>query len=124
MFEITTDPRRHLVRIKLSGMMSVDDVAELYRQEHVAIRAMRCPVGQHVLLIDSTQNELQTQDVIAAFKGELSRPTRARRIAVVTGQSLSRMQARRLLTDQPGMIFATEAEAEAWLFSEKVDKAA
>jgi hypothetical protein len=124
MFEITTDPQRHLVRIKLSGMMSVEDVSELYRQEHAAIRAMGCPVGQHLLLIDSTQNGLQTQSVIDAFKGQISRPTRARRIAVVTGQSLSRMQARRLLTDQPGMIFATETEAEAWLFAEQIERAA
>ena len=124
MFEITTEPSKRLVRLKLSGMLTEADVRELYRQEHAAIHAMACPLGEHLLLIDSTQNELQTQSVIETFKRQMSKPSRAKRIAVVTGQSLSRMQARRLLSEQPGYIFHTVAEAEAWLLNEPLSQVA
>lgn len=124
MFEITTESSKRLVRLKLSGMLSEADVVELYRQEHAAILAMGCRLGEHLLLIDSTDNLLQTQSVIEAFKQQMAKPSRAKRIAVVTGQSLSRMQARRLLTEQPGRTFETMAEAEAWLLSEPMSKAA
>lgn len=124
MFEIKTEPGRRLVRLKLSGMLSEADVTELYRQEHAAILAMGCRLGEHLLLIDSTDNLLQTQSVIEAFKHQMAKPSRAKRIAVVTGQSLSRMQARRLLTEQPGRTFETMAEAEAWLLTEPMSKAA
>jgi len=110
--------------LKLAGMLSEADVTELYRQEHAAIQAMNCRLGDHLLLIDSTENVLQTQAVIEAFKRQIARPSRAKRIAVVTGQSLSRMQARRLLLEQPGNVFETMAEAEAWLFDEQLNKAA
>jgi hypothetical protein len=123
-FEITTEPAKRLVRLKLNGLLTEADVAELYRREHAAILAMNCRIGDHLLLIDSTENGLQTQAVIEAFKRQMAKPSRARRIAVVTGRSLSRMQARRLLADHPGRMFETIAEAEVWLLSEAVSEAA
>ena len=116
MFTIHTDTRRRLVMIKIAGMLTIDQVRELYRQEHDAIRAMGCPIGEHLVLVDLTACPLQLQDIDGAFKNGIEASTKAKRLAMVTGSSLARMQARRILRRSDAGMFETEAEALTWMF--------
>jgi hypothetical protein len=118
MYSIATDPAHRFVRITISGMLTVDQVAELYHDEHQAIRAMGCPLGLQVVLVDLRDCPLQLQEVVELFRGGIGGPHSARRIALVTGGSLSRMQARRIIGRDNAALFKTVAEAEAWLFEE------
>ena len=43
----------------------------------------------------------------------------SRRIAVVTGSSLARMQVRRILSRNDAAFFDAEEDAEAWLFEDR-----
>jgi hypothetical protein len=124
MFEITTEPERKLVRLKISGMLTLNDVAELYRQEHEAIRGMGCPVGQHVVIVDVTDCPLQLQTIVSAFQESMNSPGKARRLAMVIGSSLGRIQARRILTREDAALFNCAADAEAWLFPSQLSRAA
>jgi len=124
MFTITTEPARKLVRVKLAAMLTSDEVAELYRQERLAVAGLGCRPGEHLCLVDLTDCPLQLQDVVGAFQRGLSSPGRSRRLAVFTGRALARMQARRILQRQEAAIFETEAEARQWLFSAEISKAA
>jgi hypothetical protein len=119
MFKITTEPKRWLVRLKFSGHLTLAEVSEFYRQQEAAIRTMGCPLGLHVVLIDATECPLQLQEIVGAFQGAMASPRRAKRVAMVTGGSLSRMQARRLLQRDEVAKFATVDEAEEWLFPSK-----
>ena len=96
MFEITTEPSRRLVRLKLNGLLSRDQVADLYRQEQAAILAMNCPLGEQNCIVDLTSCPLQIQDVANAFQAEIGSPTKAKKLAMFTGNALARMQARRI----------------------------
>lgn len=124
MFTIDTEPGLKLVRMKLSGMLTVEEVAELYRQEHAAILAMGCPLGEQIVLADLTECPLQLSQIVDAFQASMGRPEMAWRLAIVTGLSLSRMQARRLAQREGIRIFATVEDAEEWLFAEALRRAA
>lgn len=116
MFTIQTDPRCRLIRITLCGMLTVADVKELYRQEHAAILAMGCPLGEQLVLVDLSECPLQLQDIVAAFQQAMNSSAKAKRLALVTGSSLARMQARRITSRADAALFETEDEALAWLF--------
>jgi hypothetical protein len=124
MFSIDTDPKRRLIRISVSGMLTTEEVTELYRQEYEAIRAMGCPMGSQLVLVDLRECPLQLQDVVGAFQREMHSPNKAKRLAMVTGGSLSRMQARRIMQRDDAQLFDTMAEAETWLFGNQARVAA
>jgi hypothetical protein len=124
MFTITTEPARKLVRIKVSGMLNVSDVAELYRQEHQAIKAMGCPLGEQVVIVDLTECPLQLQNIVSAFQESMTSNAKGRAVALVTGSSLARMQARRIMRREGSAMFETMADAEVWLFSPDLNQAA
>lgn len=118
MFTITTDPRRKLVRLSLQAMITREQVKDLYQQEHEAIEAMGCRLGEHLCIVDLTACPLQIQDVTRAFESEIKSTGKARRLAMYTGEALARMQARRIARARDDVaIFETRAEAEAWLFA-------
>lgn len=118
MFEIITEPARRLVRLKLNAMLTREQVAELYRQEHAAIIAMNCPLGEHYCIVDLTSCPLQLQEVAQAFQSEIGSSAKAKKLAMFTGNALARMQARRIAKERDDVaIFETQIEAEAWLFS-------
>ncbi len=117
LYTITTDSDRKLVTIKITGLISTREVEQLYREEHAAIRRMGCWLGDHYALVDLTECKLQLQDVAAAFQQQMSSSAKAKRLALFTGSSLSRMQVRRITQRDNAQIFATQEEAENWLFN-------
>jgi glucuronate isomerase len=115
MYSIVTDSAKKLVTIKIVGMLTIEQVRALYAEEHEAIRRMGCRLGDHLALVDLTECNLQLQDVAAAFQKEMNGSAKAKRLALYTGSSLSRMQLRRITTRDDAQIFATREEALAWL---------
>ena len=124
-YSITTVPHRKLVVMKIVGMLTREQVEQLYREEHAAIAAMGCRLGEQICLVDLTDCKLQVQDVAAAFK-EKQGDARimARRLALYTGSSLARMQARRITDRANAELFETREQAEAWLFADEARAAA
>jgi hypothetical protein len=125
MYKITTEPHRKLVRLKLTGMLTPEQVAQLYREEHEAIEKMGCRPGEHLCIVDLTSCPLQVQAVAEAFKSEIASSAKARRLALYIGNALGRMQARRIARERDDVgFFEFQEEAEEWLFQGEARRAA
>lgn len=115
---VTAFPDRDLLHITLSGFFGPADVAAFNRARIAAHARLTCAPNCHVTLVDIRDMKLQAQDVFATFRRLIAEPgTRARRIALVTGCSAVRMQARRLLDGDDIACFADIGDAEAWLMA-------
>lgn len=68
---------------------------------------------------------IQSQDVVAAFTRMTDNPaTRARRLAVLIGSALARMQAQRIGASETVRISTERDRAMAWLFPDESDASA
>jgi hypothetical protein len=119
MLTIETDTSRALVRATLEGFLEVEEVAAFFRQEQELVRSLGYRSGDYVLLFDARKAVIQSQDVVGAFMTQmLAVPLKARRVAVVGGASLARMQAQRVAqVRQDAATFSSIEDAEAWLFA-------
>ena len=125
MYEITTEPHRKLVRLKLTGMLTREQVSQLYREEHRAIQEMGCRLGEHLCIVDLTSCPLQVQEVAQAFQSQIGSSAKARHLAIYTGNATGRMQARRIVRERHDVaIFERREEAEKWLFRDESRRAA
>jgi hypothetical protein len=111
--------------LKLNGMLTREQVDQLYAEEHRAIVAMGCRPGDHICIVDLTECPLQVQEVAQAFQSQIKAPAKARRLAMYTGNALGRMQARRIAREREAVaIFEQREEAEEWLFRDVAARAA
>lgn len=118
MFDITTDPAHKLIRATLRGFFNPATVAQFGQAVQMASAGMGCRSGEHLLLADTTQCTLQSQDVVGAFQSLITdAPLKSKRIAIITGGSLSRMQVRRILVRDQAMMFDNAADAEHWVLT-------
>ena len=126
MYSITSVPRQKLICARLSGFFAVEEVVKFGRAVQETSIALGCGPDEHLLLVDTTGCVLQSQEVVAAFQKLIQdSPLKSRRLAILCGDSLSRMQARRILMREGAMLFDNEQEAERWLLSgEKSQQAA
>lgn len=123
MYNINIDQSAKLVSVKLGGMMTVDEVHRYIADlAHEFLRA-RLRAG-YLMMIDTTEATLQRQEVVDALKRQIIQFPKARRIAMVNGSSLARMQIKRVMTQPYALVFDTEAEGMAWLMSSEPDVAA
>lgn len=114
----SSEPARKLVKAHMSGFLSPEDVAQFSHEEQAAVIAMGCKSGDFYLLVDTSECVIQAQDIVNAFQNLIQHsPLKAKRIAVVNGGSLSKMQARRILIRDRAETFGTLEEAEQWLFA-------
>ena len=69
--------------------------------------------------------KIQSQEVMAAFKTVVDdRFLASRRLAFITGGSAVGMQIRRIVRERTAVAcFHGSAEAEAWLFEDRADRA-
>ena len=106
-----------LVSARLAGQLNHDDVVTFFKEAREAAASIGCGSGDYCLLIDADDVMVQQQDVVADFQRTLaSSSVTARRVAVVTGSALLRMQGRRVLSAADrGATFATRREAIEWL---------
>jgi hypothetical protein len=117
-FSVSPVPQRDLVRITLTGFFSAADVANFEVERARAHAQLTCAPNHHVTLCDASAMHIQSQDIVAAFT-TVATDTRytSRRLAVVTGSSLARMQTRRVTNRDTVAYFSDVNAAEAWLFS-------
>ncbi len=113
MFSISVDKANELVEARLSGMMSVDEVAEYVTElkKQFVAHGLRT----YAMVIDVTGCPIQSQDMINAMAQHMATMPKARSLAVVTGSSLAKMQIRRLFTQPYARITATIEEGRAWV---------
>ncbi|WCM26384.1 hypothetical protein NDN01_20625 [Sphingomonas sp. QA11] len=117
-FHVEADPARDLVRIKLSGFFSPDDIEGFLEARRAAHASLRCGPNQHLTINDVREMKIQSQEIVAAFRDMLSAPDyRSRRLAFVTGPTLARSQLLRALENRAARCFDDHFSAEAWLFS-------
>ena len=116
-FSIAIDANRDLVRIEMGGFFSEADIGAFRFALETKMEALTCAANEHLTLCDVSAMKIQAQDIVTAFSKVVGHPKfHSKRLAFVTGSSLSRMQTRRL-TDRSGVEYFTErSAAEAWLF--------
>ena len=119
MIIVTADPKRKMVRAVMKGLLTVDEVAQFSREEQAAVQGMGLESGEFVLLIETLGSQIQTQEVMDAFRKLLvGSSCKAARIATVRTGVLNQMQSRRVSQARTDAeVFATVAEAEEWLFA-------
>lgn len=121
MLQISSLPFRRLVIAEFSGFLSLEEVADYERKKMAVVESMGLSSGEFDVLVDSTQCDIQAQEVIAAFQHNITTTScRPRRVALVRASSLVRMQAQRALVRDNAALFDSRAEALDWLYKESV----
>lgn len=125
-FTIELDHARDLVRIRLSGFFSTDDVDRFQAELLLAHRRLGCGRrGGPLTINDISDMAIQSQDVVARWGAFIADPAhRSRRLAFVVGSTLARMQLQRVIAGRDAKVFTAADEAERWLFAKVTDTAA
>lgn len=118
-FTITADPALNLVTIVIGGFFAQPAIDAFERERDVAHRKLRCGPNQHLTLVDMREMMIQSQEAIAGFQRVLNNhATKSKRIAIVTSQTLARMQVERAAERRDVQYFSGEpAEAREWLLA-------
>lgn len=117
-FAIDVDAARDLVRIRMSGFFTPEDIDAFLAARAVAHTQLRCGPNQHLTLNDLSDMKIQSQDSVEMFRAMLADPAyRSRRLAFVIGRTLARTQLQRALDRRTARCFDDSWAAEAWLFA-------
>lgn len=106
-----------MLRVTLQGFWSRETVAEFATEMKRGLDQLGTAENEHLVLCDMSGTPIQSQVVYDAFSAFLDNESGLpRRLAVVTGNTAGRMQARRLLAGRDNArIFECETEAMRWL---------
>lgn len=117
-YTITVEPERDLVRIRMGGFFTREDIAEFIEARRVAHAGLRCGRNQHVTLNDLRGMKIQSQDIVEAFRDMLAQPGfRSRKLAFVVSPTLARTQLLRAVAGRDVRFFEDSLQAEAWLLA-------
>ncbi len=118
-FTITADPTLNLVTIIIGGFFAQPDIDAFEQARNVAHRELRCGPNQHLTLVDMREMLIQSQEAISGFQRVLNNhATKSKRIAIVTSQTLARMQVERAAERRDVQYFSGEpAKARKWLLA-------
>ncbi|MDP1026246.1 hypothetical protein Q5H91_03395 [Sphingomonas sp. KR1UV-12] len=109
-----------MIAISLGGFFTVADVEAFGRELAAQRRLLRCARNQHLTLCDVSAMKIQTQEVVAAFAALAGDPAgQSRRMAMIVGSSLARLQTQRVASRDATAMFRDAASAEDWLFEEE-----
>jgi len=118
-FSFNVEPERDLVRIRMGGFFTPEDIEAFLAARTEAHRQLRCGPNQHLTLNDLRDMKIQAQEIVDSFRAMLAAPEyRSRRLAFVIGPTLARTQLSRALDWRVARCFDDPWSAEAWLFSE------
>lgn len=118
-YSISVDPVRSLVKIKMAGFFTLDDIEAFLAARTDAHAALRCPANAHLTLNDLRGMKIQSGDVVEAFGAMLAVPIhRSRRLAFVVDTTLALNQLMRASAGRDVQCFEDPAQAEAWLLDE------
>ena len=125
-FSVTADPAGDLIRIRMAGFFTPENIAAFEEERSRAHALLRCGPNRHLTLNDVRELSIQPQDAVAAFQQMLADPAyRSRRLAFIVAPTLARGQLERALAGRPNTrLFEDAAEAEAWLLSPDVVESA
>ena len=117
-FSIKADPSRDLIRIRMAGFFTPDDMRAFVEARRTAHAELRCRPNRHVTLNDVRDMKIQSQEMVDAFRALLADPAyRSRRLAFVVGPTLTRTQLTRAISNREARCFDNCWAAESWLFS-------
>jgi hypothetical protein len=123
-FSIEVEPERNLVRIRMAGFFRQADIAHFIEVRREAHEALACGPNAHLTLNDIRAMDIQSHDVVDAFRKILAEPEyRSRRLAFVVGYTLARSQAIRAIESREARCFTDPIQAEAWLLTDDRDEA-
>lgn len=123
-FTIDVEPERDLVRIRMSGFFTPEDIDAFLAARATAHGRLTCAPNQHLTLNDLREMKIQAQESVEMFRTMLADPAyRSRRLAFVMGRTLARTQLNRALDQRYARCFEDVPTAEAWLFADR-DRAA
>lgn len=123
-FTIDVEPEHDLVRIRMSGFFTSEDINAFLAARASAHAGLTCGPNQHLTLNDLRGMKIQAQDSVETFRTMLADPAyRSRRLAFVMGKTLARTQLNRALDRRYARCFEDVPTAEAWLFADR-DRAA
>lgn len=116
-FSIDIEPARDLVEVVMTGFFTHAVVQQFIEARRVSYRQLRC-APKHLTMNDVSGMKIQHQDIVAEFQAIVADPQyRSRRLAVVVGTSLARMQVRRMTNSRTTGTFVTKREALTWLLA-------
>lgn len=122
-YRIGVDAANKLISLELIGFWSAATAAAFARDQQAAVRRICTRPHQHLVLADLSDFALQPQVVVGICR-EMIADARlpSRRLAVVGGEGLARIQIKRILVRDRMEVFSDRESATAWLLAgESVD---
>ena len=124
-FHFDVDPSRDLVRIRMSGFFTPEDIEAFLAARDDAHARLTCAPNQHLTINDLRGMKIQSQEAVDKFGEVLSeRRHRSKRLAFVIGKTLARTQLSRIASSRDAQCFDDLPSAEAWLFGRDHETAA
>ncbi|RYD59866.1 MAG: hypothetical protein EOP60_01090 [Sphingomonadales bacterium] len=118
MYAFELDQPRGLLRIKLIGFWNLETASAFAIDQQVAVASLGCGKNMHVVLADLSDFKIQSQEVVNACKAFIDGARNsARRLALVGGEGLARIQSKRVLGREEMRMFSNVRDAEEWLLS-------
>ncbi|MDG5487017.1 hypothetical protein NYR55_00040 [Sphingomonas sp. BGYR3] len=115
-YSIEIDGQRNLARMTLKGFFN-PALLQAFITERNALYARLSP--GHVTLADVREMQIQSQEMVEAFRRMLNDPhVQSRKLAFVTASSLARMQLIRAAEARVARLFESVEAAERWLMSD------
>lgn len=116
-YSIQVEPKRDLVRIRMGGFFTPEDMQGFIEARRVAHQQLTCGPNRHLTINDIRDMKIQSQDMVDAFRDLLAAPAyRSRRLAFVVSPTLARTQLARTIAGRNARCFEDFWSAEAWLF--------
>ena len=118
-YSIRADRACGLIRITMSDLLTLDDVAGFYAERARAHAELGLPRNMHMTLNDVRDLKILPQPTLAAFVEMLADPEyHSRKLAFVVGPTLVRGQVMRAIAGRPNVsCFAEMVGAEEWLLA-------
>lgn len=122
---IRIDRALGLVRIRMSGLLTLGDVRTFYDMRERAFEDLALPKNAQLTLNDVRDLKILPQETLAAFCDLLADPVyHSRRLAFVVAPTLVRAQVIRAVGQRPNVrCFTNPVEAESWLLGEAEQEA-
>jgi hypothetical protein len=124
-YTIEIDAVRKLLRLQLIGFWTPEIAAAFVEAQQAAVRRISFQPHQHLVLADLSAFNLQSQVVVGICRDLIAKaPLPSKRLAIVGGEGLARIQIKRILVRDRMEVFSNVSSAEDWLFRVETDRLA
>ena len=119
-YTIEVDVPNKLLLLELIGFWSAATATAFGRDVHAATRRIGVRPHQHLTLADLSRFSLQPQVVVGICRGLIvDARLPSRRLAVVAGEGLARIQIKRILVRERMEVFSDRRSAMTWLLTDE-----